>query len=123
MEQGEDADVRTNVSATQDDPLTPGKRGLQMIAAADFDQLSQGTGPAPESHHIDDIAGAEPEQVADHALSLILAEPITQHLTQVTNHLGPLLRPCPESPCAPHASDTVGEAGRRQATSGAAASQ
>ena len=48
MEHGQGADEVTVVGGAKQDPLAPGQRGLQMLAAADLDQPSQSPGPAPE---------------------------------------------------------------------------
>ena len=93
MEQREGADVGTEVGAAEDGPLAPGQRGVQVLAAADLDQFPQGPGPAPQPHQVDDLAGADPEEVPGQALSLFRAELLPEHLAQVTHYLGALLRP------------------------------
>ena len=58
-----------------------------------------------------------PEELPGQALSLFRAEFVTEHPAQVTDDLGALPGPVPETPIPPPAGDTVGEAGgqpRRQ---------
>ena len=47
MEQGEGAEVGTEVGAAEYGPLAPGQRSVQMLAAADLDQSAPGTWPGP----------------------------------------------------------------------------
>ena len=124
MEHGEGADVGTVMGGAEYGPLALGQRSVQMLAAADLDQPPQGPGPAPQPHHVDDLAGEESEEVPGQALSLFRAELIPQHLAQVTHYLGAFLRPVTGKSSRP-ASRRYGRRGWRagSATSGATASQ
>ena len=106
--------VGAEVGAAEYGALAPGQRGVQVLAAADLDQLPQGPGPAPQPHQVDDLTGTDPEDVPGQALSLVRAELLAEHLAQATHDLGAFLRPVPESQVAPPAGGTVGEPGGQE---------
>ncbi len=93
IEHGEGAVVGTEVGAAEYGALARGQRGVQVLAAADLNQFPQGPGPAPQPHQVDDLTTADPEDVPGQALSLVLAEFLSEHLAQVTHYLAVLFWP------------------------------
>src|ERR1035438_74534 len=93
MDQGKGAVIGTQVGAAEYRPLAPGQCSIEMLAAADLDEVPQGPGPAPQQHHVNDLTGPQPEEFPGQALSLFRAELVTEHLAQVTHYLGALPGP------------------------------
>ncbi len=62
--------------------------GVQVLTPADLDQPPQGTPPVAQPHHVDRLAGVEPEPLPGQPLRVVLVDLVPEQLPQVAYQLG-----------------------------------
>ena len=97
------------MSRAQNGSLAGRQGGIQVFTPADLDQSPQGPGPAPQSHHVDRLAGGEPEPGSGELLRSAWAEFVPEQLPQVMYQRGAFPVPGPEVPVAAPAGDAIAQ--------------